>query len=70
MNFVKSDTENALKMLRKNGIIVWHDYARGCPGVYNVLNKLNQSLNLSHILGSTLVVGDKQLSKNFVNYLP
>lgn len=63
MNFVKSDTENALKMLSQNGIIVWHDYARGCPGVYNVLNKLNQSLNLSHILETTLVVGNKQLSK-------
>ena len=63
MSFVKSDTENALKMVSQNGIIVWHDYARGCPGVYNVLNKLNQSLNLSHILETTLVVGNKQLSK-------
>lgn len=25
-DFVKSDTENALKMLSDNGIIIWHDY--------------------------------------------
>lgn len=65
MSFVKSDTENALKMLSQNGIIVWHDYTRECPGVYNVLNELKQHLNLSHILGSTLVVGSKQWLKKF-----
>lgn len=25
-DFVKSDTENALKMLSENGVIIWHDY--------------------------------------------
>jgi len=26
LKYVKSDTDNALKMLSKNGVIIWHDY--------------------------------------------
>jgi len=29
--FIKSDTKNAIRMLNKNGIIIWHDYY-GIPG--------------------------------------
>jgi len=38
--YVKSDTENALKMLSDRGVILWHDYDFIHPGVFKYINEL------------------------------
>ncbi len=50
MPFIQKDTENALKMLKPNGIIIWHDYF-GVPGepVTDYLNQLSQKLQIIRI---------------------
>lgn len=52
---VKSDTENVLKILSPNGIILWHDFTPNCPGVYKYLCELSQLHSLVHISGTNLV---------------
>jgi len=46
--YVKSDTENAIKMLKKGGSILWHDYPNS-PGVYNYLNEISDKITICHI---------------------
>jgi predicted O-methyltransferase YrrM len=38
--FVASDTENALRMVAPGGIVLWHDYTIGWPGVRLVVDRL------------------------------
>lgn len=47
-SYVKSDTENSFKMLKKSGTIVWHDYPNA-PGVYNYLNEIADKVKIYHI---------------------
>jgi len=58
--FVDSDTKNALMMLRKGGIIAWHDYRSDCEGVTRVLNDLYAQggifKNMRRIKGTNLAV--------------
>lgn len=53
---VKSDTENALKMLDTAGVILWDDYSDEYPGITKYLNELSTSLPLVHLENSTLVI--------------
>ncbi len=53
---VKSDTENAFKVLSDQGIILWHDYIPWCKGVYSYLNELSLTHTLLHIQDTTLVL--------------
>lgn len=53
---VKNDTEKALRMLRRGGIIVWHDYAGKSPGVYRFIQEFSQSLPVFRIRNTCLVV--------------
>lgn len=54
---VKSDTENALRILSPNGIILWHDFNyKSYPGVFDYLCELSKSYPLIHIEGTHLVV--------------
>lgn len=53
---VKSDTENTLKILASNGVILWHDFDPNWPGVYQYLSELSKRLPLIHIAGTQLVV--------------
>lgn len=46
-NYVKSDTENAFRILSKGGTIVWHDYPNS-PGVFNYLNELAEEITIYH----------------------
>jgi predicted O-methyltransferase YrrM len=54
----KSDTENALKMLSPNGILIWDNYDDiGCPFVTQYLSQLNESdFKLYHLKNTNLVV--------------
>jgi predicted O-methyltransferase YrrM len=38
--FVRSDTDNALAMLAPGGVVIWHDYTAGWPGVRTVIDEL------------------------------
>ena len=57
--YVVSDTENALAMLKESGIIIWHDYRASCEGVTRALNEHYASggvfKNLRWISGTNLV---------------
>lgn len=55
-DYVKSDTINALKCVRKGGIICWHDYGRwGVNGVSKWLHELSEkNNNIYSIPGSSI----------------
>jgi predicted O-methyltransferase YrrM len=55
-SYVMSDTEKALKMLKKGGIVLWHDYrgTREAPDVFRALNELAEKLPIVHIAGTSL----------------
>jgi len=49
---VKNDTEKAMKMLKKNGLIFWHDYSigkRSHKDVYKYLNEIREMYEIYHI---------------------
>ncbi len=50
---VRKDTENALRIVREGGIILWHDYSIS-KGVTLCLNELRQRLPVVWIQGTTL----------------
>jgi len=52
---VKSDTQNAMKVMAPEGIILWHDFDPGCVGVYEFICELSQTRSLTHLEGTRLV---------------
>jgi hypothetical protein len=61
---VKNDTEKSLKILKEDGILLWHDYTPNCPGVFTYLNELCQSYPILHINETTLAY----LKLSTINY--
>ncbi len=58
-SYIKSDSEKCMKMLKKNGIILWHDYNgiyKGSKDVYKYLNELSSKYELFHIKETSLVI--------------
>jgi predicted O-methyltransferase YrrM len=55
MPYIQKDTENALKMLKSNGVIVWHDYY-GIPGeaITDYLNQLSKGIQIFRIEKTSL----------------
>ena len=56
--YVASDTQKALRMVRRGGIVLWHDYYGphgGAPDVYRLLTELAARLPLVHLEGTALV---------------
>ncbi len=47
--YVKSDTQNALKMLSQRGIILWHDYDFIHPGVFKLVNEVAKEKKVFYI---------------------
>ena len=47
--YVKSDTENALKMLSSHGAILWHDYDFIHPGVFRLINEIAREKKIFYI---------------------
>jgi predicted O-methyltransferase YrrM len=54
--YVKADSENALRMLAPGGLILWHDYSGSWPGVSQYLRQLAGTRTLFHIAETSLVV--------------
>jgi hypothetical protein len=61
--FVKTDSENAIKMMSPHAIILWHDYADYAPGVVQALNELSAKKQLFHLQGTSLVISCHNSSK-------
>lgn len=55
-DYVKSDTENALKVLKPGGIICWHDYGM-IKDVSDVVDAYNTRFNISILRGTRIAVG-------------
>lgn len=55
-DYAKSDTAEALKMVKKGGVIIWHDYGFW-KGVTRALEEIeqDQALGLKNIKGTSLV---------------
>ena len=53
---VRNDSEKALTILDRGGIIVWQDYGAEWQGVYQYLIELSRTLPIVHISGTSLVV--------------
>ena len=60
-SYVKSDSENAFKMLSRNGTIVWDDYTY-YSGIYGYLNEIAPKLDraIMHIQGTRLALYSKK----------
>jgi predicted O-methyltransferase YrrM len=54
--YVKKDTENALRVLRPGGIIVWHDYGM-IKDVSRAVDETSKKLQIYAISGTRLAVG-------------
>lgn len=56
-SYVESDSRKALRMVRRGGVVVWHDYRgpRRASGVFQALNSLSRELPLVHIKGTSMV---------------
>lgn len=52
---VKNDTEKSLNILKKGGVILWHDYTPECTGVFTYLNELRAHYPIFHIRETSLV---------------
>ncbi len=48
-SYVKTDTENAFKMLSSQGIILWHDYDFIHPGVFRAVNDIAKGKRVFYI---------------------
>ncbi len=60
-DFAKKDTENAFRMVRSGGMIIWDDYIWNerhpeCAGVTRCLNELRGSRKLFQIAGTRLAI--------------
>jgi predicted O-methyltransferase YrrM len=50
---VKSDSNNAFRIVRKGGVVIWDDYHPECgPGVMRYLSKLNNPKGVFQIVGT------------------
>jgi len=60
-SYVESDSKKAFSMLKKGGVILWHDYKPEAPDVFSYLNNLAQEVPLHHISDTDFVIyKDKQ----------
>jgi hypothetical protein len=55
-DYVKADTENALKHIRPGGVIVWHDYG-DIKDVSRVVDETARRITVRVIRGTRLAVG-------------
>lgn len=60
---VKNDTEKTLAILAEGGLLIWHDYAYNCAGVFNYLNEFAATCPLYQLRDSSLVVGRPSAQK-------
>jgi hypothetical protein len=61
--YVKSDTENAMKMIKPNGIILWHDYTNVID-VTEFLNGLSSTEQIYRINNTSIAVYSPALFLN------
>jgi predicted O-methyltransferase YrrM len=54
-DYVKGDTLRVLSLLAPDGVVLWHDYTPGWPGVVRFLDGLSRTLPLQRIDGTALV---------------
>lgn len=52
----KSDSETALRLVRKGGVIVWDDYGSYWPGVKKALDELSSTISLYYLSWEKVVV--------------
>jgi predicted O-methyltransferase YrrM len=67
-DYVRNDTEKVLEILAPGGVILWHDYVPGWPGVMQYLDELSARMPLQRIEGTALVYLDT--SKLPAGHLP
>ena len=57
-DYVRNDTKKALEILAPGGVVLWHDFVPGWPGVMEYLDELGARLPLQRIEGTALVYLD------------
>lgn len=60
-DFVKADSENALRLLRPGGVLLWDDYVweaqwSECEGVTRYVNELSRSRSCYRIIGTRFAI--------------
>ncbi len=59
-DYVKNDTELALRMVSPKGIVVWHDFSPSKRGVFLTLNEIAGRIPIMHLVGTNLAFHDHQ----------
>jgi predicted O-methyltransferase YrrM len=54
--FVRSDSANALRLVRPGGVVLWHDYELGWPGVVKAVDALRSAHPIVHVAGTALAL--------------
>lgn len=62
--FVRSDSQTALNLVKPDGVIIWHDYEVGWPGVVKAVNELTASKSIKHIDKTAIAVLDLAAPEN------
>ena len=55
-DYVKADTENAIRNIRPGGVIVWHDYG-DIKDVSQVVDEAAKDITIKVVRGTRLAVG-------------
>lgn len=58
-DYVRGDTARILPLMAPGGLVLWHDYTPGWPGVIRHLDELSRTLPLRRIAGTTLVCHER-----------
>ena len=53
---VKNDSEKAFRMLAQGGVVMWHDYTPGFPGVCRYLEDLNREKHVRWVQGTSVAL--------------
>jgi predicted O-methyltransferase YrrM len=57
-DFVRADSQTALGLIKPGGIIFWHDYCAGWPGVKRAVEELLPQYPILHIDSTSLAILD------------
>ena len=52
---IENDTKHAESTIRRDAVVVWHDYELQMSGVFRYLNERAKDHELFHVLGTSLV---------------
>jgi predicted O-methyltransferase YrrM len=54
--YVRADSQTALRLVSPGGVVMWHDYQRGWPGVVRAVDEVTAGRDVHHVAGTDFAV--------------